>query len=138
MINFSTTIGFPQLQIALVSDQGFIEAFPIDGLVYETFPKLQFKRYDPFSTISGTYNNGPSCFLWAFEMSNDNIVFCIQKYHFSYLIVVQSLNILVCITTMSFITYLVIQTLMLWSIFWMKENELKKLKDAKFLIFICN
>ena len=63
LINFSTTIGFPQLQIALVSDQGFIEAFPIDGLVYETFPKLQFKRYDPFSTISGTYNNGPSCFL---------------------------------------------------------------------------
>ena len=67
LINFSTTTGFPQLQIALVSDHGYIEAFPIDGLAYETFPKLQFKRYDPFasSTISGTNNNGlsVSCFL---------------------------------------------------------------------------
>ena len=48
-INFSTPTGFPQLQIALVSNQGFIEAFPIDGLV-ETFPKLQFKQCDPKST----------------------------------------------------------------------------------------
>ena len=66
MITFSTTTGFPQLQIALVSDQGFIEAFPIDGLAYETFPKLQFKRYDPFASstqYSGTYNNGLMDFL---------------------------------------------------------------------------
>ena len=46
LITFFITTGFPHLQIALVSNQGFIEAFPIDGLV-ETFPKLQFKRYDP-------------------------------------------------------------------------------------------
>ena len=58
LINFSLTTGFPQLQIGLVSDHGYIEAFPIDGLAYETFPKLQFKRYDPEA-----YNNGQLC-LW--------------------------------------------------------------------------
>ena len=50
-----TTTGFPQLQIASVSDEGFIKAFPIDGLSYETFPKLQFKKY---SKITNTINNG--------------------------------------------------------------------------------
>ena len=44
---FFTTTGFPQLQIALVSDHGYIQALPIDGLAYETFPMLLFKRYDP-------------------------------------------------------------------------------------------
>ena len=55
LINFSTTTGFPQLQIALVSNQGFIEAFPIDGLV-ETFPKLRFKRYDPLNLNPTEWN----------------------------------------------------------------------------------
>ena len=63
LINFSTTTGFPQLQIALVSDHGYIEAFPIDGLAYETFPKLQFKRYDPEA-----YNNGPCSWQYVFQI----------------------------------------------------------------------
>ena len=46
------------MQIGLVSDHGYIEAFPIDGLAYETFPKLQFKKYDPEA-----YNNEQPC-LW--------------------------------------------------------------------------
>ena len=61
LINFSTTTGFPQLQIAMVSDQGFIEAFPIDGLAYETFPKLRFKRYDPMTGSSPI--GGIPCYL---------------------------------------------------------------------------
>ena len=56
LIIFFSTTGFPQLQIALVSNQGFIEAFPIDGLVYETFPKLRLRRYDPVA-ISTNWNN---------------------------------------------------------------------------------
>ena len=51
-----TSTGFPQLQIASISDEGFIKAFPIDGLVYETFPKLQFKKY---SKIVNPNNNHP-------------------------------------------------------------------------------
>ena len=50
LTNFSATTGFPQLQIALVSNQGFIEAFPIDGLVNETFPKLRFRQYNYIDT----------------------------------------------------------------------------------------
>ena len=57
LIKSFTATGFPQLQIALVSDHGYIEAFPIDGLAYKTFPKLQVKKYDP-----ETYNNGQPCF----------------------------------------------------------------------------
>ena len=38
--------GFPQLQVAMISDEGYINAFSIDGPVYETFPKLQFKKFD--------------------------------------------------------------------------------------------
>ena len=38
--------GFPQLQVAMISDEGYIIAFSIDGPVYETFPKLQFKKFD--------------------------------------------------------------------------------------------
>ena len=39
--------GFPQLQIAMISnDMGVIKAFPIDGQPYETFPKLQHKKFD--------------------------------------------------------------------------------------------
>jgi hypothetical protein len=55
-----TTTGFPQLQIASVSDEGFIKAFPIDGLIYETFPKLQFKKY---SEIKNNNNHGLPCHL---------------------------------------------------------------------------
>ena len=58
--SISTTKGFPQLQIASITDEGFIKAFPIDGLAYETFPKLQFKRY---SKIQNTNNNGLTCHL---------------------------------------------------------------------------
>ena len=55
--------GFPQLQVALVSNEGFIEAFPIDGLVYETFPKLQFaQKYYP-SVNQKNFLNGLPCFL---------------------------------------------------------------------------
>ena len=63
LIEFFTITGFPQLQIALVSDHGYIEAFPIDGLAYETFPKLQFKRYDPEA-----YNNGPCSWQYVFQI----------------------------------------------------------------------
>ena len=59
LIKFSTTTGFPQLQIAMVSDHGYIEAFPIDGLAYETFPKLPFKRYDSETN----YDNKQPC-IW--------------------------------------------------------------------------
>ena len=38
--------GFPQLQVAMISDEGYIKAFSIDGPVFETFPKLSFKRFD--------------------------------------------------------------------------------------------
>ena len=39
--------GFPQLQIAMISSgMGVIKAFPIDGQPYETFPKLQHKKFD--------------------------------------------------------------------------------------------
>ena len=39
--------GFPQLQIAMISSGlGVIKAFPIDGQPYETFPKLQHKKFD--------------------------------------------------------------------------------------------
>ena len=38
--------GYPQLQVAMLSDEGYIKAFSIDGPVYETFPKLPFKRFD--------------------------------------------------------------------------------------------
>ena len=60
---FSTIKGFPQLQVALVSNEGFIEAFPIDGVVYETFPKLPFaQKYEP--TVSQkSLDNGLPCFL---------------------------------------------------------------------------
>ena len=55
--------GFPQLQVALVSNEGFIEAFPIDGVVYETFPKLPYaQRYDP-SVSQNRFLNGLPCFL---------------------------------------------------------------------------
>ena len=40
--------GFPQLQIAMISGMGVIKAFPIDGQPYETFPKLQHKKFDDF------------------------------------------------------------------------------------------
>ena len=40
--------GFPQLQIAMISDIGVIKAFPIDGQPYETFPKFQRKKFDDF------------------------------------------------------------------------------------------
>ena len=55
LTNFSATTGFPQLQIALVSNQGFIEAFPIDGLVNETFPKLRLRQYNYIDALD--YNN---------------------------------------------------------------------------------
>ena len=61
LIKSFTATGFPQLQIALVSDHGYIEAFPIDGLAYETFPKLQFKRYDP-EIYAQIHNDGQPCF----------------------------------------------------------------------------
>ena len=35
--------GFPQLQLAMISDLGIIKSFPIDGPVYETFPKFQLR-----------------------------------------------------------------------------------------------
>ena len=38
--------GFPQLQIAMISGMGIIKAFPIDGQPYETFPKVQQKKFD--------------------------------------------------------------------------------------------
>ena len=64
LISFSTMKGFPQLQVALVSNEGFIEAFPIDGLVYETFPKLQFaQKYNPSVSRKGFLSNGLPCFL---------------------------------------------------------------------------
>ena len=48
--NYVLTIkGFPQLQIAMISGMGVIKAFPIDGQPYETFPKLQHKKFDDFS-----------------------------------------------------------------------------------------
>ena len=63
LTSFSTLKGFPQLQVALVSNEGFIEAFPIDGLVYETFPKLQFaQKYYP-SVNQKNFLNGLPCFL---------------------------------------------------------------------------
>ena len=56
--------GFPQLQVALVSNEGFIEAFPIDGVVYETFPKLPYaQRYDPRVRKKSVLDNGLPCFL---------------------------------------------------------------------------
>ena len=45
--------GFPQLQVAMISDEGFIKAFSIDGAVYETFLKLPFKRFDSDFGYSG-------------------------------------------------------------------------------------
>jgi hypothetical protein len=45
--------GFPQLQVAMISDEGYIIAFPIDGPVYESFPKLQYKTYDYGCGFSG-------------------------------------------------------------------------------------
>jgi hypothetical protein len=38
----------------MISDIGVIKAFPIDGHPYETFPKLQSKKYE----IPGFYNGG--------------------------------------------------------------------------------
>ena len=35
--------GFPQLQLAMVSDLGIIKSFPIDGQIYETFPNFQLR-----------------------------------------------------------------------------------------------
>ena len=65
LISFSTIKGFPQLQVALVSNEGFIEAFPIDGEVYETFPKLPYaQRYEPISINQNRFlDNGLPCFL---------------------------------------------------------------------------
>ena len=40
--------GFPQLQIAMISDIGVIKAFPIDGQPYETFPEFQPQKFDDF------------------------------------------------------------------------------------------
>ena len=40
--------GFPQLQIAMISEIGVIKAFPIDGQPYETFPEFQAKKFDYF------------------------------------------------------------------------------------------
>ena len=40
--------GFPQLQIAMISDIGVIKAFPIDGQPYETFPEFQPRKFDDF------------------------------------------------------------------------------------------
>ena len=40
--------GFPQLQIAMISEIGVIKAFPIDGRPYETFPEFQAKKFDYF------------------------------------------------------------------------------------------
>ena len=40
--------GFPQLQIAMISDIGVIKAFPIDGQPYETFPEFKPKKFDDF------------------------------------------------------------------------------------------
>ena len=40
--------GFPQLQIAMISEIGVIKAFPIDGQPYETFPEFQPKKFDDF------------------------------------------------------------------------------------------
>ena len=63
LISFPTMKGFPQLQVALVSNEGFIEAFPIDGPVYETFPKLQFaQKYEP-SVSQKNFINGLPCHL---------------------------------------------------------------------------
>ena len=45
--------GFPQLQVAMISDMGYIIAFSIDGPVYETFPKLQYKKFDDGCGFSG-------------------------------------------------------------------------------------
>jgi hypothetical protein len=50
---FFTMKGFPQLQVAMISDEGYIKAFSIDGPVYETFPKLPFKRFDSDFGFSG-------------------------------------------------------------------------------------
>ena len=65
LISFSIMKGFPQLQVALVSNEGFIEAFPIDGEVYETFPKLPYaQRYEPISVSQNRFlDNGLPCFL---------------------------------------------------------------------------
>ena len=35
--------GFPQLQLAMISDLGITKSFPIDGPIYETFPKFQLR-----------------------------------------------------------------------------------------------
>jgi hypothetical protein len=63
LISFSTMKGFPQLQVALISNEGFIEAFPIDGLVYETFPKLQFAQKYDLSVSQKSFINGLPCHL---------------------------------------------------------------------------
>ena len=66
LISFSTLKGFPQLQVALISNEGFIEAFPIDGPVYKTFPKLQFaQKYDPSFSQKSFFNGqyGHQCYL---------------------------------------------------------------------------
>ena len=74
--------------------------------------------------------------LFIVSISNDQRIILYLNICFSYLIAVQRLSILVYPLTRSSIIYLLIQTLMLWSILWMEENKLEKLKDAKFPIFI--
>ena len=44
-----STLGFPQWQVAMIHQNGFIEAFPLDGLSYSSFPKLPKKGFVPFT-----------------------------------------------------------------------------------------
>ena len=59
----------------MISDIGVIKAFPIDGDPYETFPKLQSKKYE-MSTPLNFYNfyNG----LYYFGVYYKNIMYYIS------------------------------------------------------------
>ena len=47
--------GFPQLQLAMISDLGIIKSFPIDGPIYETFPILQLRKYQGLYSMKEIY-----------------------------------------------------------------------------------
>ena len=45
-------LGFPQLQVALISQYGIIKAFPIDGSAYSSFPKFPKKKLSCASRVA--------------------------------------------------------------------------------------
>ena len=59
----------------MISDIGVIKAFPIDGDPYETFPKLQSKKYK-MSTTLHFYNGDLS--LYYFGVYYKNIMYYIS------------------------------------------------------------